>query len=84
MNHVSGFRPVDDVPGELLHREPFTLDVEAERFGFKSTATPRTDRSVSMSPERMCVFKTWIREFQVPIFRRVSERMFSSDLVVKG
>jgi hypothetical protein len=47
VNHVSGFRPLNDVPGELLHREPYTVDLDAQSFGFESTLTPRTDRSVS-------------------------------------
>ncbi|KAG9449779.1 hypothetical protein H6P81_009744 [Aristolochia fimbriata] len=54
VNHCSGFRCLNagsayDVDG--ISRESFTMEVSAKDYGFESTETPRTDRSVSKNIE---------------------------------
>lgn len=50
VNHCAGFRPPIHSNGTLLDgisRENFSIDVNAQDYGFEPTDTPRTDRSVS-------------------------------------
>ncbi|KAG6516548.1 anthranilate phosphoribosyltransferase-like [Zingiber officinale] len=54
VNHCSGFRsPRLDVLTDIdgISRESFSIDVNAEDYGFEPTDTPRTDRSVRKNIE---------------------------------
>ncbi|KAJ7943688.1 putative anthranilate phosphoribosyltransferase [Quillaja saponaria] len=49
VNYCSGFRSTSEVHG--VSRQSFSLEVNAENYGFQPTDTPRTDRSVSKNIE---------------------------------